>query len=84
MDNLKKTHKEDVQHYGEFNNERMTGKHETSNLDKFSSGVGNRGASVRISKLVHADGKGFFEDWRPAGNLDPYKVLSWILMSIFE
>lgn len=44
------THKEDIKFYGESNDERMTGLHETSSLDTFTSGVGNRGCSVRISK----------------------------------
>lgn len=44
------THVDDLKEYGESNEERMTGKHETSSMDKFSSGVGNRGCSVRISK----------------------------------
>ena len=47
---LEKTHHEDVKYYGEGNEKRMTGHHETSTLDKFNSGVGNRGSSVRVSK----------------------------------
>lgn len=47
---LEKTHHEDIAHYGKDNHLRMTGKHETSDINTFSSGVGNRGASIRISK----------------------------------
>ena len=83
MKKLEKTHKEDVMHYGEDNNLRMTGKHETSDLLTFSAGVGNRGASIRINKQVHAEGKGYFEDRRPSSNLDPYLVLYRIMSSIF-
>jgi glutamine synthetase len=50
MKKLEKTHLEDIKHYGKFNELRMTGKHETSDLYTFTSGVGNRGASIRISK----------------------------------
>ena len=78
------SHKEDVKEYGEHNNERMTGEHETSTLDKFTSGVGNRGCSVRISKQTHHDGKGFIEDRRPASNLDPYRVLKTIMRSVLD
>lgn len=47
---MAKTHADDIKEYGECNDERMTGKHETSTLNEFTSGVGNRGTSVRISK----------------------------------
>lgn len=30
---MAKTHSEDIKEYGESNDERMTGKHETSSLD---------------------------------------------------
>lgn len=50
MENLSKTHLDDIKFYGEGNELRMTGKHETSSLFEFSYGVGNRGSSVRISK----------------------------------
>jgi len=50
LDKLEKTHLEDIKYYGEHNDQRMTGEHETSSLKTFTKGVGNRGASVRISK----------------------------------
>ena len=50
MEKLLRSHSNDVKSYGEFNEMRMTGKHETSSLEKFTFGFGNRGASVRISK----------------------------------
>lgn len=78
------THEEDLKSYGKDNDKRMTGMHETSSMFKFSHGVGNRGCSVRISKQVHFEGKGFLEDRRPASNLDPYLVLSKIMSSILD
>lgn len=84
MNKLAKTHKEDIKYYGKGNDKRMTGMHETSTLETFSNGVGNRGCSVRISKQVHFEGKGYFEDRRPASSLDPYKVLYRIMKSIFD
>ena len=59
---------------GEDNKRRLTGKHETSTIYSFSSGVANRGASVRIPRQCAEDGKGYLEDRRPASNCDPYSV----------
>lgn len=61
--------------YGEDNNKRLTGLHETSSCDTFSYGVANRAASFRIpSSVAAANGKGYIEDRRPASNIDPYIV----------
>lgn len=64
--------------YGEGNERRLTGKHETASIHKFSWGVANRGASVRVGRDTEAEGKGYFEDRRPASNMDPYVVTSLI------
>jgi hypothetical protein len=58
---------------------RLTGKHETASIGAFSAGVANRGASIRIPRHVEAQGKGYFEDRRPASNCDPYEVGSLFL-----
>ena len=61
--------------YGDENNKRLTGVHETSSIDTFSYGVGNRAASFRIpTSTAHANGQGYIEDRRPASNMDPYTV----------
>lgn len=66
--------------YGEGNEKRLTGKHETSSMTDFSYGAGNRAASFRIpTSTVSADGKGYIEDRRPASNIDPYIVAAAIL-----
>lgn len=62
----------------------MTGLHETSSVDDFTSGIGDRGASIRISKEVFRQKKGYFEDRRPASNMDPYQVLRLILRNVGE
>jgi len=36
------------------------------------------GASVRIPRFTERDKKGYFEDRRPASNMDPYLVISKI------
>ena len=59
---------------GEDNKRRLTGAHETAPIDKFSFGVANRGCSVRIPRSTEKEKKGYFEDRRPAANMDPYAV----------
>lgn len=47
-------------------------------MDKFSYGRGTRGASVRIPAGTLKDGKGYWEDRRPASNINPYLVSSML------
>merc|ERR1719473_2606698 len=47
-------------------------------IEKLGYGVANRGASVRIPRTAEAEGCGYFEDRRPASNMDPYVVTSKI------
>lgn len=75
-------HLEDVTHFGEENHLRLSGKFETSSMDNFTYGVGDRGASVRIPRLVASKGFGYFEDRRPASNLNPYVTINRILNRI--
>jgi glutamine synthetase len=82
MEKLAKRQVEHMQVYGEDNQQRMTGKHETASYDKFTWGVANRGASVRINRAVAEEGKGYFEDRRPASNADPYQVTGIIVETI--
>uniref|UniRef100_A0A1A8I013 Glutamine synthetase n=1 Tax=Nothobranchius kuhntae TaxID=321403 RepID=A0A1A8I013_NOTKU len=78
IEKLSKKHKEHISQYdprgGSDNARRLTGLHETANIHDFSAGVANRGASIRIPRQVGKDGKGYFEDRRPAANCDPYAV----------
>ena len=68
-------HKLHISMYGKDNELRLTGHHETSSVDNFSYGCGNRAASFRIpTSVMHANGKGYIEDRRPASNIDPYVV----------
>jgi glutamine synthetase len=69
--------------YGANNDQRLTGAHETQSIDKFSYGVSDRGASIRIPiATVEAGWKGWLEDRRPASNADPYKVASIIVKTV--
>ena len=76
IDKLSKKHKEHLEVYGEGNELRLTGKCETSSIDKFTYGVADRGASIRIPTETYSDGYGYFEDRRPSSLMDPYLVTS--------
>jgi glutamine synthetase len=78
---LGKRHVEHIKAYGEGNERRLTGRHETASMDAFSYGVANRGASVRIPRSAEKEGCGYFEDRRPASNMDPYVVTGMIVKS---
>lgn len=67
-------HHEHIKVYGKDNDQRLTGEHETASIHDFSADVANRGCSIRIPRQVEADGYGYFEDRRPASNMDPYVV----------
>jgi len=74
IEKLGKRHKEHIAAYGEGNEKRLTGHHETASMEKFSWGVANRGASVRVGNDTAQKKKGYFEDRRPAANMNPYVV----------
>ncbi|KAI9658124.1 MAG: glutamate--ammonia ligase, partial [Alyxoria varia] len=82
MSSLEKRHVDHMRVYGEGNEARMTGKHETASFDKFSWGVANRGASCRINRSCEDEGKGYFEDRRPASNADPYQITGVIVETL--
>jgi len=69
---------EHIAAYGEGNERRLTGKHETADINTFSYGVANRGCSIRIPRSTDAEGCGYLEDRRPSSNCDPYIVTSMV------
>ena len=71
-----------VKNYGDGIEERLTGQHETAPWNKFSYGVSDRGASMRIPWQVEKDGKGYAEDRRPNANMDPYVVARMITETV--
>lgn len=81
VEKLGQKHQEHIDVYGKGNERRLTGAHETAPIDKFSYGVANRGASIRIPRQAKLEGKGYFEDRRPASNMDPYVVTSKIFQT---
>jgi glutamine synthetase len=78
IDKLETNHEEHIKVYGKNNEMRLTGLHETASYKEFSWGKGTRNTSVRIPNHVIKDGQGYFEDRRPAANMDPYLVTSMI------
>ena len=81
VDKLEKRHSEHMKVYGEDNQLRLSGIHETSPYDLFSFGIGTRNTSIRIGHETFKEKKGYFEDRRPAANADPYLVISKIYES---
>jgi len=79
---LGEKHKEHIEVYGDSNNLRLTGEHETCSIDEFKWGVSDRGASIRIPWQVAKDGMGYLEDRRPSANCDPYIVCSKLVDTI--
>ena len=75
--------KEHITVYGAYNNQRLTGLHETASINDFSYGVSDRGASIRIPIMTVENGwKGWLEDRRPASNGDPYKIAARIIKTV--
>ena len=76
-------HLEHIKDYGSSNDLRLTGKYETQSIDKFSVGVSDRGASIRVpAQTALNNWKGYLEDRRPGSNADPYKIIYQIEQSI--
>lgn len=78
---LEDTHSYHMVNYGQDNNKRMTGHNETSSYDKFSWGIGSRNTSIRIGYETAKNKKGYFEDRRPASNINPYLATSIIFQT---
>ena len=82
---LRLKHDKHMKVYGLYNDKRLTGLHETQSIDKFTYGVSDRGASIRIPiNVSHNDFKGYLEDRRPSSNLDPYLVTARIVNTLWH
>ena len=79
---------EHIAAYGPDNHLRLTGTHETQSIDKFSWGVADRGASIRVPHSFGAvDGgkyQGYLEDRRPNSQGCPYQIVSRVLKTVSE
>lgn len=82
MKKMETRHLDHIEVYGKHNEDRLTGRQETGNIDKFTYGVADRGSSVHILRQVARDGKGYFEDRRPASNGNPYQITGTIVETV--
>jgi len=82
MKKLERKHDEHIKVYGAHNEERLTGLHETAPIHSFRYGISDRGASVRIPMATTNTGRGYFEDRRPAANMDPYQVCAILIETV--
>ena len=83
MEAFNKYRDEHIAVYGPENHLRLTGLHETQSIDKFSYGVADRGASIRVPHSFINNGyKGYLEDRRPNSAADPYLVAGRIIKTI--
>ncbi len=82
MKKLEQNHNEHIELYGIDNHKRLTGSHETSSIKKFTVGHGCRGSSVRIPVVTIEKESGYFEDRRPASNIDPYLTTAVLVDTI--
>lgn len=78
---LEVTHSQHLLLYGENNDRRLTGKHETSSMTSFTWGIGTRNTSIRIPNATYQSQKGYLEDRRPASNADPYLSTSILFLT---
>ncbi len=79
---LSQNHSKHIAVYGHALEERLTGHNETANISTFTSGVGDRGASIRIPRAVALKGYGYFEDRRPGANANPYEVSAALIETV--
>ncbi len=83
LEAFRPVHLDHIAVYGSSNDQRLTGLHETQSIEKYSYGVSDRGASIRIPiSTVQNNWKGYLEDRRPASNADPYRVAARIIESV--
>lgn len=79
---MSKLHSEHIAEYGVGLEERLTGLHETCDINTFKMGECDRGASIRIPEPVANKRCGYIEDRRPGANADPYRVAARILKTL--
>ena len=82
ISNLEKKHSEHIIIYGDGLDSRLTGLHETCDINTFKAGDSDRGASIRIPVSTSEKGYGYIEDRRPGANSDPYLVAAKILSTV--
>jgi glutamine synthetase len=81
---LEAKHPEHITLYGDKLEERLTGLHETCDINEFRAGSADRGCSIRIPRGVEQNGYGYLEDRRPGANADPYLVAARLCATICD
>lgn len=81
---LEATHQKHIEGYGSGLGDRLTGDHETCDINTFKHGDSDRGASIRIPMTTVTSGQGYFEDRRPGANANPYTVSTLLLNTILS
>ncbi len=81
---LSENHADHIRLYGAGLGDRLTGDHETCDIDTFKVGDADRGCSIRIPKPVAIKGYGYFEDRRPGANADPYLVAARLMATLAD
>ncbi|MDX2108698.1 MAG: glutamine synthetase beta-grasp domain-containing protein [Verrucomicrobiota bacterium] len=85
MEAFDKYKDEHIAVYGPENHLRLTGLHETQSIDKFSWGVADRGASIRVPhSFVNNGYRGYLEDRRPNSQGEPYKIAARVQKTVQE
>ena len=78
---MQATHLQHLMFYGKGNVARLTGGRKTSSAHQFTVGLELRNASIRVPYTTIAGQAGYYEDRRPASNMDPYLVTSCLVSS---
>lgn len=84
VEKLSKKHAEHIVLYGHGLADRLTGDHETCDINTFKAGVADRSCSIRIPQTINIKGCGYFEDRRPGANADPYLVAARLCTTICD
>lgn len=79
---LQAKHAEHIAVYGHGLERRLTGLHETCDINTFAWGTADRTASIRIPRHVAEAGRGYLEDRRPGANCDPYMVSEALVRTV--
>ena len=82
FNSLESRRRQHIDVYGSDNELRLTGRYETQSIDKFSWGISDRGASIRVPVSTAKEWKGYIEDRRPASNANPYEIVKVICETI--
>jgi glutamine synthetase len=79
---LREDHDEYVKVCGDNSKARLTSESENMSLSSFSWGVGTTNTCIQIPKKFQIANKGYIKDCRPSGNMDPYKVIRELVLTL--